>query len=114
MKNFINTPPRITMALTFGLILTHVGLWFGRIYLPGFLGELCGKIQGLSMTPFCMEISLTLFGFMTVLGINNYRRNRAEDEFVMLEIPDALRDSLHSTHRKQKEALMSEPTQSKS
>jgi len=101
MKNFINTPPRITCALIFGLILVHVGLWFGRIHLPGYLGELCGKVQGLSMTPFCMELSLTAFGFMAVLGINNYRRKKEGEEFVALEIPDSISETSSQISKKQ-------------
>ena len=90
MKAFLRSPLRITLVVIFSLIAIHVGLWAGHTYLPGFAGELCGKFQGLSATPFVMEFFLIAFGFVVVLLVNQIRQKREGDEFVELEIKNKL------------------------
>lgn len=79
---------RLAIIIIFGLIGIHVCLWFGRIYLPGFAGEICGKIQGFCITPFFMEFLLIVFGLFMVLVINHFRQKWEGDELVYLEVVD--------------------------
>lgn len=88
MKNFFTSPLRVAMFFIFGLLFAHLGLWAGRAYAPGFIGEWCGKIQGFSFTPFFMEIGLIVFGFMAVFVVNFYRQKWEGDELVYLEVVD--------------------------
>ena len=76
------------MTVLGGFIIIHVLLWLGRSFLPGFPGELCGRIQGLSITPFVMEFFMIAFGFMVVLSINHFRQKWDGDELVYLEVVD--------------------------
>lgn len=88
MRKFLSSPLRVALLVIGLLILFHAFLTFGRHFLPGFAGELCGRLQGLSVTPFVMEISLVCFGFLSVMIINNVRRKWDGEEFVSLEISD--------------------------
>lgn len=64
-----------------GIIVT---CWAAR-FIPGFLGEWFGIVSGIATTPFLMEGSLILLGFMIVLALNAWRQHREGDELVYLE-----------------------------
>lgn len=59
-------------------------LLFWRV-IPGLLGETVGKIVGIMSTPFFMEASFVILGFLIVVCLNTWRRHKAEDEFVTIE-----------------------------
>ncbi len=59
-------------------------LLFWRV-IPGLLGETVGKIVGIMSTPFFMEASFVILGFLIVVSLNTWRRHKAEDEFVTIE-----------------------------
>lgn len=79
-KQFIVGGSLIVMVLG-GFML---GLLFWR-QIPGFLGESIGKIVGLLSTPFFLESSFVIFGFLIVIGLNSWRKYREGDEFVSLD-----------------------------
>jgi hypothetical protein len=54
-------------------------------FLPGFAGECFAMLAGFLTTPFIMEASLVIGGFVAVIMINDYRRSREGDEFVYLD-----------------------------
>lgn len=64
--------------------LLLMGIQFAR-FLPGFLGECFAMVAGFLTTPFIMEASLVIGGFVAVILINDYRRHREGDEFVYLD-----------------------------
>lgn len=53
--------------------------------IPGLLGETVGKVVGIMSTPFFMEASFVILGFLIVVSLNTWRRHKAGDEFVMIE-----------------------------
>lgn len=53
--------------------------------IPGLLGETVGKVVGIMSTPFFMEASFVIIGFMIVVGLNTWRRRKEGDEFVTIE-----------------------------
>ena len=58
--------------------------------LPGLAGEFFAKVMGLITTPFILEASVIIFGFILVISLNLWRQHREGDEFVYLdEIKDA-------------------------
>src|SRR5687768_5343406 len=58
--------------------------------LPGFAGEFFAKIVGLVTTPFILEASMIILGFLIVISLNLWRQHREGDELVYLdEIKDA-------------------------
>lgn len=67
-----------------GVGLLAVFLWLGRA-MPGIFGEWFGIVAGIVSTPFLMEASFVVLGFMIVLGLNSWRQRREGDEFVYLE-----------------------------
>lgn len=72
-------------ALLIGAVgLLAVFLWLGRA-MPGIFGEWFGIVAGIVSTPFLMEASFVVLGFMIVLGLNLWRQRRDGDEFVYLE-----------------------------
>lgn len=87
------------MTLILGILCVQVALWFGRMYLPGFAGEFCGKLQGLTFTPFFMELSFVIFGFTAVFTINHFRRKWDGEELVYLEKVDDPEAPLSSDSR---------------
>lgn len=87
------------MFIIFGLLFVHLGLWAGRMYVPGFIGEWCGKIQGFSFTPFFMEFGLIVFGLVAVLVINHFRQQWEGDELVYLEVVDDPKAELPESSR---------------
>lgn len=62
-----------------------VSLIMGWRFVPGLLGEWLGVLAGLLSSPFFMETSFVIMGFLIVLGLNSWRRSREGDEFVYLE-----------------------------
>ncbi len=67
------------------LMVVIPGLLLGWRYLPGLLGEWVGTLMGILTTPFFMEASFVILGFVTVIMINNWRRQRDGDELIYLE-----------------------------
>lgn len=61
------------------------GLLLSRLYLPGLFGEWFSLMVGVLTSPFIMEFSLIILGFVLILGINTWRRHREGDEFRYLE-----------------------------
>lgn len=53
--------------------------------LPGLLGEWAGMVVGLMTTPFFMEATFVILGFVTVITLNTIRQRREGDDFVYLE-----------------------------
>lgn len=67
-------------------------LAFGR-YLPGVAGEFFARVLGIVSTPFLMEASLCILGFLLVITLNQWRQHREGDELVYLdEVEDAPTD----------------------
>jgi hypothetical protein len=72
-----------------GLILL---IAYGR-FLPGLGGEFFGRVLGIITTPFLMEASFCVLGFVLVMTINIWRQRRDGDELVYLdEVMDAPAD----------------------
>jgi hypothetical protein len=67
------------------LTIVIVTALLGWRYLPGFLGEWVGAMVGIMSTPFFLEGSFIVLGFMTVIFLNSWRRHKEGDEFVYLE-----------------------------
>ena len=88
MQKYFRTPMGLTVCIILGLLLLHLSLWLGRLFLPGFIGEFCGKVQGIAFTPFFMEFFLIAFGFMVVLILNQLRKKWDGEELVYLEVVD--------------------------
>lgn len=57
----------------------------GWRYIPGLLGEWIGTMIGALTTPFILESSFVILGFIIVIGINTWRRHKDGDELVYLE-----------------------------
>ena len=53
--------------------------------IPGLLGETVGKMVGIMSTPFFMEASFVILGFLIVVSLNTWRRHKEGDEFVSIE-----------------------------
>lgn len=85
------------MLIIFSLLGIHIGLCLGRLYLPGYAGELCGVIQGFSFTPFFMEFFLVAFGFIVIFLVNHYRTKWEGEELVYIEVEDDSANDLPST-----------------
>lgn len=69
----------LTLTILICLALT------GWRYLPGLLGEWVGTMIGALTTPFILEASFVILGFVLVIAINTWRRHRDGDELVYLE-----------------------------
>jgi hypothetical protein len=54
-------------------------------HLPGVAGEFFARILGILTTPFILEFSLCILGFVIVLTLNQWRQMRDGDELVYLE-----------------------------
>lgn len=76
--------------------MTAVAMLAGWRHIPGWGGEGVGMLAGLISTPFLMEASFIIIGFITVVGLNGRRRRKEGDEFVTMEIPDAPEDGKNS------------------
>ena len=57
-------------------------------FIPGWVGEGVGMLAGVISTPFFMESSFVLMGFVIVILLNSWRRRRAGDEYVNVEEKD--------------------------
>ena len=77
-------------ALIFAAItIVATSLIIGWRFVPGLLGEWLGILAGLISTPFFLETTFVVLGFVIVFGLNGWRRSRDGDEFVYLEQVDA-------------------------
>lgn len=76
------------VAVALGLIglvaLMMIGIGLGG-FLPGLAGEWFARILGIVTTPFLMEGSFIVLGFILVITLNLWRLHREGDEFVYLE-----------------------------
>ena len=82
---------RVSQFLVGAAILLVVLLGFVCLLLfwrkiPGLLGETVGKIVGIMSTPFFMEASFVILGFLIVVSLNIWRRRKEGDEFVTIEM----------------------------
>ena len=71
------------ILLVVALVVISLLLFWRDI--PGLLGETVGKIVGIMSTPFFMEASFVILGFLIVVSLNTWRRHKAKDEFVTIE-----------------------------
>ncbi len=73
-------------AAILGTIMVLVcGLLVGWRLIPGWVGESFGMLAGILSTPFFMEGSFVIMGFLIVVGLNTWRRRNEGDEFVEIE-----------------------------
>ncbi len=84
------TESRGKQILAGALVLLAVTVCFGSLLMfwrliPGWVGESVGMVVGVMSTPFFMEASFIILGFLIVISLNIWRRHRAGDEFVTLE-----------------------------
>ena len=75
------------VAILGGVAGLFVAVAFGA-HLPGVAGEFFARVLGIATTPFILEASLLIFGFVIVLTLNQWRQMREGDEFVYLEQVD--------------------------
>lgn len=57
----------------------------GWRFIPGLLGEWIGTMIGALTTPFILESSFLIIGFIIVIALNTWRRQKDGDELVYLE-----------------------------
>ena len=74
------------------ICFTFVGLLLGWRLIPGLLGESFGMLAGILSTPFFMEASFLGIGLLTVLGLNIWRRHKAGDDCVEIEVEEPRKD----------------------
>lgn len=87
------TENRGKQLLVGGAILLVVAVVFISLLLfwrqiPGLFGESVGKFVGIMSTPFFMETSFVILGFLIVVSLNIWRRHKDGDEFVTIEEND--------------------------
>lgn len=75
----------IAATILMTIMVTVTGLLLGWRFIPGILGEWVGTIMGILTTPFFMEASFVILGFLIVVLLNNWRQHKDGDEFVYLE-----------------------------
>lgn len=73
-------------GIMFAVAAVVVCFLMGWRFVPGWVGESLGTIAGVMSTPFFMEASFALLGLFIVLGLNIWRRKKAGDEFVTIEV----------------------------
>jgi hypothetical protein len=73
-----------TLGILGGLAGLFVAIAFGS-HIPGVAGEFFARVLGIMTTPFILEASLCILGFVIVLTLNQWRQLRDGDEFVYLE-----------------------------
>ena len=90
---------RMSLMIGFAILATIttgiVTLLVGWRMVPGLLGEWLGFIAGIVSTPFFLEGTFVILGFLIVMSLNSWRRHREGDEFVYLDQvsgPDVPRD----------------------
>ena len=72
-------------AILFAVGALVVGFLMGWRFVPGGIGESLGTVAGVVSTPFFMEASFAMLGFVIVIALNVWRRHKAGDEFVTIE-----------------------------
>jgi hypothetical protein len=82
-----NSPRQIVVGISILVVLGLIvcGAIAGWRYLPGLLGEWIGTMIGVLTTPFLLEGSFVVLGFVIVLVLNIWRRKRGGEDFVYLE-----------------------------
>ncbi len=73
------------LAVVFGAAISLLLFWRE---IPGLFGETVGKFVGIMSTPFFMEASFAILGFLIVVSLNIWRRHKDGDEFVTIEEND--------------------------
>ncbi|QJE98499.1 hypothetical protein [Luteolibacter luteus] len=74
----------IGLAVLAGVLCVGLLLVFGR-HLPGLAGEFFARILGMVTTPFILETTLCVLGFVIVMTLNYWRQWRDGDELVYLD-----------------------------
>lgn len=72
------------LAVLAGLTCIGLLLVFGR-HLPGLAGEFFARVLGLVTTPFILETTVCILGFVVVMTLNYWRQWRDGDELVYLD-----------------------------
>ena len=72
------------LAILFGVTCLGLLLVFGR-HLPGLAGEFFARVLGMVTTPFILETTLCVLGFVVVMTLNYWRQWRDGDELVYLD-----------------------------
>lgn len=80
-------------GITFTVAVVVVTFLMCWRFVPGLVGESLGTIAGVMSTPFFMEASFAILGLVIVLGLNIWRRKKAGDEFVTMEVEDVVPQS---------------------
>lgn len=75
-------------AILFTVAAVVVGFLMGWRFVPGWVGESLGTVAGILSTPFFMEASFAIIGIFIVIGLNAWRRHKAGDEFVTIEVSE--------------------------
>ena len=73
------------LAVVFGTAISLLLFWRE---IPGLFGETVGKFVGIMSTPFFLEASFVILGFLIVVSLNIWRRHKDGDEFVTIEESD--------------------------
>ncbi|MFT3990149.1 MAG: hypothetical protein QM680_01945 [Luteolibacter sp.] len=78
---------QVVWAVAFFVVLTTVVVCaqVGWRHVPGLLGEWLGIMVGVMSSPFFLEGTFVVIGFLTVLSLNIWRRHKEGDEFVYLD-----------------------------
>jgi hypothetical protein len=79
----------VILFLVFGGVACLLLFWR---YIPGVVGESVGTFVGVISTPFFLEASFMMLGFMIVVLLNSWRRRKAGDDFVEFDERDFLAD----------------------
>ena len=75
-------------AIVFIVACVFISLLLFWRKIPGLFGETVGKFVGIMSTPFFMEASFVILGFLIVVSLNIWRRHKEGDEFVTIEEKD--------------------------
>lgn len=74
----------VGLAILAGMTVVVLLLVLGR-HLPGLAGEFFGRVLGIITTPFILETTLCILGFVVVMTLNYWRQYRDGDELVYLD-----------------------------
>ena len=72
-----------SILLVVAVVVISLLLFWREI--PGLPGETVGKVVGIMSTPFFMEASFVILGFLIVVSLNTWRRHKDGDEFVTID-----------------------------